>query len=88
MAKKTKQHTQKSLKKTLLKEIEIKLADTVKGYHRKTSTKKLERQIRKAGKILAKSLAKEQITVAHKEKPRESKKEKKAEEKTEKEVVS
>ena len=88
MAKKTKQYSQKSLKKTLLKEIEIKLADTVKGYHRKTSNKKLEKQIHQAGKILAKSLTKEQISVAHKEKPRESKKEKKVEEKTEKEVAS
>jgi hypothetical protein len=81
MAKKTKQPSQKSAKKKLLKEIEIKLADTVKGYHKKISEKKFEKDIRKAGKILSKSLTKEQITVAHKEKTKAPKKDKKVEEK-------
>jgi hypothetical protein len=81
MAKKSKQHSQKSAKKTLLKEIENKLADTVKGYHKKISDKKFEKDIRKAGKILSKSLTKEQITVVHKEKTKAPKKDKKAEEK-------
>jgi hypothetical protein len=85
MAKKNKQPSQKSAKKTLLKEIENKLADTVKGYHKKISDKKFGKEIHKAGKILSNSLTKEQITVVHKEKPKDLKKAKKVEEK---EVVS
>jgi len=85
MAKKTKQQTQKSAKKTLLKEIEVKLADTVKPYHKKISDKKLEKKIHKAGKILSKSLTMEQITVVHKEKVKTSKKDRKV---AEKEIAS
>ena len=85
MAKKTKQPATKSIKKALLKEIEIKLADTVKGYHKKVSEKKFEKKLHKAGKILSGSLAKEQITVVHKEKVKEKKKDKKV---AEKEVAS
>jgi hypothetical protein len=70
MGKKTKQ-PQKVAKKVLLKEIEGKLADTVKDYHKKISDKKLIKQIHRAGKILAKSLTKEQITVVHKEKTKQ-----------------
>jgi hypothetical protein len=81
MAKKIKQPTQKSARKALLKEIQIKLADTVKPYHKKISDKKLEKRILKAGKILSKSLTREQITVAHKEKTRTPKKDKKVAEK-------
>jgi hypothetical protein len=85
MAKKKKQPSQKFLKKSLLKEIESKLSETVKGYHKKTSAKKLEKQIHKAGKILAKFLTREQITVVHKEKSKASKNDKKP---AEKEIVS
>jgi hypothetical protein len=85
MAKENKKRGKKSQKKLLLKEIENKLSETVKGYHKTTSTKKLEKKIHKAGKILAKSLTKEQITVVHKEKNQTPKKEKKN---VEKEVVS
>jgi hypothetical protein len=85
MAKKNKQAPQKTAKKTLLKEIEIKLEETVKGYHRKISEKKLEKKIHKAGKILSKSLTKEHITVAHKEKTKSPKKDKKV---AEKEIAS
>jgi len=85
MAKKSKQQGKKSQKKLLLKEIENKLSETLKGYHKTTSAKKLEKKIHKAGKILAKSLTKEQITVVHKEKHQSPKKEKKI---TEKEVAS
>ena len=77
MAKKNKQQGKKSQKKLLLKEIENKLSETIKGYHKTISGKKLEKQIHKAGKILAKSLTKEQITVVHKEKNHTPKKEKK-----------
>ncbi len=77
MAKKTKQPSQKSAKKLLVKEIETKITDSVKGYHKKVSGKKLEKKIHKAGKMLAKSLTKEQITVAHKKKVKDPKKDKK-----------
>jgi len=86
MAKKTKEQSPKSSKKALLKEIEIKLADTVKDFHKKSSEKKLGRQIHRAGKILAKSLTnKEHIKVVHKGKVKVPKKDKKA---AEKEVAS
>ncbi len=57
-----------------MKEIESKISETVKGFNKKIGTKKLEKQIHKAGKILAKSLTKEQITVVHKEKNKYSEK--------------
>jgi hypothetical protein len=69
-------------KKSLLREIELKIAETIKGFHKKTSEKKLEKQIRRAGKLLAKSLTtKEHIKVVHKEKTKTPKKEKKVAEK-------
>jgi hypothetical protein len=85
MAKKIKQPAQKSVKKLLLKEIENKLADSVKEYHKKVSAKKFEKTLHKAGKLLSKSLVKEQITVAHKKKVKSPKKTKKV---AEKEVAS
>ena len=75
----------RSTKEKLKKEIENKIAETVKGYHKRISDKKLVKQIHKAGKILSKSLAKEHITIAHKEKAKAPKKEKKE---AEKEVAS
>jgi hypothetical protein len=77
MAKKNKQHSQKSLKKTLIKEIESKLGEVVKDYHKKISEKKFGKELRKVGKILSRSLAKEHITIAHKEKIKTPKKDKK-----------
>ena len=91
MGKKNKDQSLKSSKKSLLKEIESKITETVKGFHKKTSEKKLEKQIRRAGKLLAKSLTtKEQIKVVHKKKTKSPKKEKKVAEKkvAEKEVAS
>ena len=81
MAKNNSQHSKKMVKKTLLKEIEAKLAESLKGYHQKGSPKKIEKQIHKAGKILVKSLTREQIAVVHKEKSKSPKKEKKVEKK-------
>jgi hypothetical protein len=86
MGKKNKDQSPKSSKKSLLKDIESKITETVKGFHKKTSEKKLERQIHKAGKLLAKSLTtKEHIKVVHKKKAKSPKKEKKV---AEKEVAS
>jgi hypothetical protein len=70
MAKKVKQHTQKSLKKTMLKEIQGKLAETLKEYHKKVSEKKFNKRLRKAGKILSASLAIESITLVSKKQPK------------------
>ncbi len=86
MGKNNKDKSPKKLKKSLLREIESKIAETIKGFHKKTSEKKLEKQIHRAGKLLAKSLTnKEHIKVVHKEKAKTPKKEKKA---VEKEVAS
>ena len=85
MGKEKKPNKKKKLKKSLLKEIENKLSETIKGYSRKISAKKLDKQIHKAGKILVKSLTPEQIKVVHKEKNKSPKKDKKS---TEQEVVS
>jgi hypothetical protein len=85
MAKKKKQQGKKAQKKTLLKEIEIRLTETFKDFHNKTSAKKLDKQIHKAGKILVKSITRKQITVVHKEKNKEPEKNKKIDKK---EVVS
>jgi len=79
MAKKNKQHSQKSVKKTLVKEIESKVGDVVKEYHKKISDKKFAKEIRKVGKTLSKFLAKEHITVVHKEKVKAPKEKKVAE---------
>ena len=82
MGKNNKDQSPKKSKKSLLREIESKIAETVKGFHKKTSEKKLEKQIRRAGKLLAKSLTnKEHIKVVHKEKTKAPKKEKKVAEK-------
>jgi hypothetical protein len=73
MAKKAKQHAQKSLRKTMLKEVQGKLAESLKEYHKKISEKKFQKKLRKAGKILTDSLAKENITVVPKKEPKEKK---------------
>lgn len=56
MAKKKKK-VQKSLKKTLLKQVEVKLAESLVDFPKKFSEKKYKRTIHKAGKILTKSIA-------------------------------
>ena len=75
MAKKVKEHTQKSLKKTMLKEIQGKLAESLKEYHKKISEKKFKKKLRKAGKILTNSLATDSITIVSKKqaKPKKAK---------------
>jgi hypothetical protein len=79
---KNKDQSAKRSQKALIKEIESKIAETIKGFHKKTSEKKLEKQIRRAGKLLAKSLTrKKHIKVVHKEKTKAPKKEKKVAEK-------
>ena len=86
MRKNNKDQSPKISKKSLLREIESKIAETVKGFQKKTSEKKLKKQIRRAGKLLAKSLTnKEQIKVVHKKKTKAPKKDKKV---AEKEVAS
>jgi len=73
MAKEVKQHKQKSLKKTILKDIEGKLAETLKEYHKKISEKKFKKKIRKAGKILSDSLTIKPIVLVPKKKAKQKK---------------
>jgi len=56
MAKKIKQTSLKSLKKSLLLKIEDKLSESLTEFPKKINEKKYKRVIRKAGKILTKSL--------------------------------
>ncbi len=56
MAKKMKQTSLKSLKKSLLLKIEGKLSESLTEFPKKINEKKYKRVIRKAGKILTKSL--------------------------------
>lgn len=73
MAKEVKQHKQKSLKKTILKDIEGKLAETLKEYHKKISEKKFKKKIRKAGKILSDSLTIKHIAIVPKKRAKQKK---------------
>ena len=56
MAKKMKQNSLKSLKKSLLLKIEGKLSESLTEFPKKINEKKYKRVIHKAGKILTKSL--------------------------------
>ncbi|HEY4156008.1 MAG TPA: hypothetical protein VGM24_11290 [Puia sp.] len=73
MAKKVKQHSQKSIKKTILKDIEGKLAETLKEYRKKVSEKKFKKSLRKAGKILGNSVTIESIAVVPKKQSKSKK---------------
>jgi hypothetical protein len=57
MAKKVKSTSQKSLKKTLLKQIEVKLTESLIDFPKKISAKKYKKTIHKAGKLLTDSIA-------------------------------
>jgi hypothetical protein len=57
MAKKIKSTSQKSLKKTLLSQIEGKLTKSLKEFPKKISEKKYRKTIHKAGKLLTNSIA-------------------------------
>ena len=68
MARKEKKNAAGSVKKNLLQEIEQKLSESVQAFHKTISEKKFRKKIHKAGKLLSKSLTRDQITVVHKEK--------------------
>jgi hypothetical protein len=57
MAKKVKSTSQKSLKKTLLRQIEGKLTESLLDFPKKGSDKKYRKTIHKAGKLLTNSIA-------------------------------
>ena len=57
MAKKIKSTSQKSLKKTLLRQIEGKLTESLMDFPKKISEKKYQKTIHKAGKLLTNSIA-------------------------------
>ena len=82
MAKKIKQTSQKSLKKTLLSQIEGKLTESLKDYPKKISEKKYRKTIRKAGKILTNLIALHPVKATSKNDKKKTDK-KKTEEKTE-----
>jgi hypothetical protein len=73
MAKKVKQTSQKSIRKTLLSQIEGKLSETLKDFPKKLSEKKYKKKIHKAGKILAGSIAIKPVKVEVKEEKRSKK---------------
>ena len=87
MAKKIKQNSLKSLKKSLLQKIEGKLSETLTEFPKKINEKKYKRVIRKAGKILTKSLVINPVKATDgkkvSKKPKKQKAEKKTEDKTE-----
>ena len=77
MAKKTKQHSLKSLKKSLLLKIEGKLSESLTEFPKKLNEKKYKRIIHKAGKILTKSLVINPVKASDaKSEPKKSKKKK------------
>lgn len=70
MAKKVKQHKQQSIRKTILREIEGKLAESLKEYQKKVSEKKFSKKLRKAGKLLSQSLAIKNISAVPGKQPK------------------
>jgi len=86
MAKKMKQNSLKSLKKSLLSKIEGKLSESLTEFPKKINEKKYKRVIHKAGKILTKSLVINPVKATDNKKEQKKPKKKKPEIKTE--VVS
>jgi hypothetical protein len=76
MAKKIKQTSQKSIRKNLLDQVEIRLTESLMDFPKKTSDKKFRKTIRKAGKILTNSLATKPVTATTKSEFKKSKKKK------------
>ena len=76
MAKKIKQTSQKSIRKNLLDQVEVRLTESLMDFPKKISEKKFRKTIRKAGKILTNSLATKPVTTTSKTKIKKSKKEK------------
>ncbi len=73
---KTKKTNKKSLKKTLLKEVEGKLIESLKDFPKKIKEKKYKKRIHKAGKILSGSIAIKPIKSISKSDPKKSKEQK------------
>ncbi len=76
MAKKIKQHSLKSLKKSLLSTIEEKLSDSLTEFPKKINEKKYKRVIHKAGKLLTKSLVINPVKATNDKTEKKSKKKK------------
>ena len=83
MAKKMKQNSLKSLKKSLLLKIEGKLAESLTEFPKKINEKKYKRVIHKAGKILTKSLVINPVKATDNKKEQKNPKKKEQEIKTE-----
>src|SRR3984885_6807809 len=76
MAKKIKQNSLKSLKKSLLLKIEGKLSESLTEFPKKINEKKYKRVIHKAGKILTKSLVINPVKATDNKTEKKSKKKK------------
>jgi len=76
MAKKMKQNAIKSLKKSLLLEIEGKLSESLTEFPKKINEKKYKKVIHKAGKILTKSLVINPVKASDKKDQKKTKEEK------------
>jgi hypothetical protein len=83
MAKKMKQNSLKSLKKSLLLKIEGKLSESLTEFPKKINEKKYKRVIHKAGKLLTKSLVINPVKANDNNKEQKKPKKKKTEIKTE-----
>jgi hypothetical protein len=83
MAKKMKQSSLKSLKKSLLLKIEGKLSESLTEFPKKINEKKYKRVIRKAGKLLTKSLVINPVKATDNKAEQKKPKKKKQEIKTE-----
>jgi hypothetical protein len=83
MAKKMKQNSLKSLKKSLLLKIEGKLSESLTEFPKKINEKKYKRVIHKAGKILTKSLVINPVKATDNKKEQKNPKKKEQEIKTE-----
>lgn len=70
MTKKVKQPKQQSIRKTMLRDIEGKLAESLKEYQKKVSEKKFSKKLRKAGKLLSQSLAIKNISAVPGKQPK------------------
>src|SRR5664279_1132587 len=76
MAKKIKQTSQKSIRKTLLDQVESRLTESLMDFPKKISEKKFRKTIRKAGKILTHSLASKPVSTSAKTDQKKTKKKK------------
>ena len=74
MSKKNEQKSQKSLKKTLLTQVEARLSESLSDLPKNISEKKFRKSLQKAGKIITRSLATKPVKVTSKKELKKTKK--------------